>query len=231
MATEKTDTARILDWTRTERLGVADLLDDLTPAEWAADSLCAGWTVHDLAAHLTLSTRTTLPMVLWGAIRARGSFDRMEDRLTRERAARFTPAELVAQIRETAGSPRRAPGAGPLDPLVDFLVHGQDIARPLGRVRPAPTGPVLAGLEHVRGSSFYGARRRLRGVRLVATDADWAGGDGPDELRAPAIDLLMVATGRPAGLAVASGPGVERVAAALQRHRTGAAASRPAPRP
>jgi hypothetical protein len=67
----------ILAWVKAERLSLADFLDDLDDHEWQADSLCAGWTVRDVAAHLTLSTRTTLLVTIRGAIRARGDFNRM----------------------------------------------------------------------------------------------------------------------------------------------------------
>jgi uncharacterized protein (TIGR03083 family) len=205
----------ILAWVRAERLSLADFLDSLDDHEWRADSLCPGWTVHDVAAHLTLSTRTTLLVAIRGAIRARGDVNRMIADLARERAATFGPAALVAQLRETAGSARRAPGAAPLDPLVDALVHGQDIARPLGRSREMPGEPTIAALDHVRNSRFYGARGRLRGTRLIATDREWSAGEGPHEVRGPAGDLLLVATGRAAGLSALAGAGVERIAAAL----------------
>ncbi|MFE2871890.1 maleylpyruvate isomerase family mycothiol-dependent enzyme [Embleya sp. NPDC059259] len=209
------DRDRILAWVRAERLSLADLFDDLDEREWATPSLCEAWTMHELAAHVTTSTRTTLAGMIKGAIRARGDFERWGADEARELAARYTPAELVAQIRETAGSARRAPLAAPLDPLVDALVHGQDVARPLGRERAMPIEPALAALEHVLRSPFYGARKRFRGIRLVATDARWSAGPGPDEVRGPTGDLLLLATGRPAGLAALSGPGRERVAATL----------------
>ena len=209
------DRERILRWSEAERLSVADLLDGLDGPDWGEASLCTGWTVHDVAAHLTLSTRTTLLGTIRGAIRARGDWNRMEFDLARERAARFGPAVLVAQIRETAGSPRRAPLAAPLDPLLDFLVHGQDIARPLGRDRPMPTEQAVAALAHVVASPFYGARKRLKGLRLVATDATLTTGTGPDEVRGSVADLLLLATGRPAGLTGVTGPGTDRLAAAL----------------
>ncbi|WBQ03539.1 maleylpyruvate isomerase family mycothiol-dependent enzyme [Kribbella sp. CA-293567] len=202
----------IMGWVEAERLSFADLLDDLRDDEWTVDSLCAGWTVQDVAAHLTLSTRLTLGMAIWGAIKARGSFDRMEADLARKRATRFGRAELIEQIRSTAGSERHAPGSSPIDCLLDALVHGQDIARPLGRPRPMPVEPTIAALEHVRTSAFYGARKRLRGVKLVATDVDWSGGEGPDELHAPLADLILLASGRPAGLTNATGPGRARIA-------------------
>lgn len=209
------DRDEILAWVKAERLSLADFLDCLDDHEWQAASLCPGWTVHDVAAHLTLSTRATLLGTIKGMIRARGDWERMEADKARERAARFGPGELVAQLRETAGSARRAPLAGPLDPLVDALVHGQDVARPLGRERKMPAEQTVAALEHVLASPFYGARKRLLGTRLVATDQEWSAGAGPDDVRGPAGDLLLLATGRAAGLAGVSGPGAERIAAGL----------------
>lgn len=206
---------QILSWVTAERHCFADLLEDLDDHEWAAGTLCPEWTVHELAAHLTLSTRTTLAMTLGGIIRARGDWERMEARLATERAARFTPTELIGQIRETADSPRRAPLASPLDPLVDTLVHGQDVARPLGRVREMPADRVTAALDQVLASPFWGARKRLSGVRLVATDLTWSGGKGADDVRGPVAELLMLATGRTAGLVGVTGTGVDRLTAAL----------------
>ncbi len=171
----------IMKWLEAERLGVADLLEDLTDAEWRQGTLCAGWTMQEMAAHLTTSTRTGWPDVIKGAVRAGFDWNRMEDNNARALAARFTRSELIAQIRATAASPKRAPMAAPIDPLVDFLVHGQDIARPLGRVREMPPEPAQAALEHVLKSPFWGARKRFRDTGI------------PD---LPAPDLLMLATGR-----------------------------------
>jgi hypothetical protein len=71
-----------------------------------------------------------------------------------------------------------------------------------------PAEPVIAALEHTRGNRFYGTHKRLRDARLVATDLDWSAGQGPKELRGPAADLLLVATGREAGLRGLSVTGV-----------------------
>lgn len=136
----------------------------------------------------TLFNRVTLRNTLTGLLRARGNWNRMTAELARQRAARFTPTELIAQLRESAGATRRAPGAGPLDPLVDNIVRGQNIARPLGWSWQSPTGRVVVALDHVLGTSFYGARKRLQGTRLTATDADWT--HGHDEVRGSITDLL-----------------------------------------
>ncbi|MEV6712022.1 maleylpyruvate isomerase family mycothiol-dependent enzyme [Lentzea sp. NPDC051208] len=171
----------IMKWLEAERLGVADLLEDLTDDEWQRGTLCEGWTMQTMAAHLTTSTRTGWRDVLTGVVKARFGWERMENERARAIAARFTRSELIAQIRVTAASPKRAPMAAPIDPLVDFLVHGQDIARPLGRVREMPLEPARAALGHVLKSPFWGARKRFRDSGI------------PD---LPAPDLLMIATGR-----------------------------------
>lgn len=201
--------------TEAERLGVADLLAGLAPPEWGHASLCEGWTIRDVAAHLTLTTRISVPGAVLALLRARGNVDRMLGDTARRRAAAFEPVELVEQLRETAGSPRRPPGTSPVDPLVDVLVHGQDIARPLGRDRTMPVERVVPALEHVWASSFYGAASRFDGLRFVAVDADWTAGTGDREVHGPAAELLLVSTGRAAGLPALGGPGAGEVAVRL----------------
>ncbi|MGN9844935.1 maleylpyruvate isomerase family mycothiol-dependent enzyme [Nonomuraea sp. H19] len=207
-----TDAAR--DAVTNERMSLCDLLEQLDDAEWATPSLCAGWTVKDVVAHLTTTTRTTALDMVTGMARARGDFHRMTDRRARKRSQTLTPAELIAQLRQSATSPRRMPGSGPLDPLVDLLVHGQDIARPLHRDRPLPEGPAVAALTYVAGNRFYDAPARLADLHLIATDVDWTSGRG-QEIRGTAGDLLLVATGRPAGLAGLSGPGMDVLTARM----------------
>lgn len=207
----------ILPDVETERLDLADLLDDLDDQEWRANSLCPGWTVHDVVAHLTLSTRQSFVAMVIRVVRARGDFNRVVAEWARERAVEFGPRELVSQLRETAGVPRRLPMSGPFDPLVDILVHGQDIARPLGRTREMSACRVVPALEYVWAGSFYGPRRRFEGLRFVATDAQWSAGEGPREIQGPVGDLLLLATGRSAGLDRLTGTGVDEAAARMRQ--------------
>ncbi|MHA6784285.1 maleylpyruvate isomerase family mycothiol-dependent enzyme [Pseudonocardia saturnea] len=195
---------------RTVRLDLADYLAGLDDADWDKPSLCEAWTVREVVAHLTLTTRATIPFLLRSAIRARGSFDRMEETIARERAARFPTAELVEQLRESADSTRRTPGSTPMDPLMDLLIHGQDIARPLRRPHAMPTGLALPSLVYVAGNRFMGGPKRVAGLDLVATDAGWSSGEGL-AVRGTAEDLLLAAAGRPAALPHLSGPGVARL--------------------
>jgi uncharacterized protein (TIGR03083 family) len=210
------DRDAILQAVEAERLGLADLLDGLDPGERDRKSLCAGWTVHDVVAHLTLATRLSPLAAIGGMLRARGDINRMIGDAARTRSARYGPAELVGQLRETAGSPQRPLGTQPPDPLVDALVHGQDIARPLGREREMPPERVLPAIEHVWSSSFYGARKRFDGLRFVATDVDWSGGEGAREVSGPIGELLLLSTGRPAGLERTTGNGAGAAARRVQ---------------
>ena len=173
-----------------ERLDLAHFLETLDEREWGIESLCRGLTVQDVVAHLTLSPRQTLGETLLRVVAARGNLERAEADWARALAAEHTAAELVAQLRATAGNDHRLAFSSPLDPLTDVVVHGQDIAIPLGRRREMPPALVLPVIEHVWGNAFYGrADRRFAGLRFLATDADWSAGEGPREVRGRLGDL------------------------------------------
>ena len=190
-----------------ERRRLAARLTTLTPEQWGAPSLCSAWTVRDVLAHLTTTTRLSVPVVLREALRARGSFDRMEVAMAADRAARWSTAELLEQLRSSAESSRRFPGSASLDPLMDLVIHAQDIARPLGLAYSSPAPAVTTCLAHVVGNRFMGAPERVAGLRLASTDSSWTHGAGP-EVRGPDLDLLLAVSGRPEGLRALTGPGV-----------------------
>jgi uncharacterized protein (TIGR03083 family) len=201
-----------------ERASLADLLDDLSPAEWAAPSLCDGWRVGDVAAHLTLAHMSPLEAA-FGAVRARGSFDRMI-RDTALRAAGLPRAEYPRRLRAMVGSRRTAPFVTPMEPLIDVLVHGQDVALALGRDRPVPVAPAAAAAQRVWDMGFpFRARRRLAGLRLAATDTEWTVGSGAP-VRGPMAALLLLVTGRDAALDQLDGEGAHRLAARRSRDGT-----------
>ena len=200
--------ARLAD-VAAERLDLCDFLETLDDQDWQVRSLCPEWTVHDVVAHLTLAHRQTFRATLAHAVLARGSFDKAEAMWGHEISAEHSPTELIALLRRTAAVDHRVPLSSPLDPLTDVLVHWQDIARPLGHRREMRPDRVRPALDHVWASGFYGrADKVFTGLRMVATDADWTRGDGGPEVRGPIGDLLLLATGRRAGLDNLSGPGL-----------------------
>ena len=213
---DRDESWRVID---EQRVALADLLDSLSPAEWETPSLCTGWRVRDVAAHLSIAATMPTSEALGAAVRARGSFDRMIHDTAVTRAARPT-RQIVADLRGIVGSRRLAPTTFWRDPLLDILVHGQDIVRPLGRsveARPAAAA-VAAEWAWLRRFPFFPSRR-LRGARLVADDVEWSRGSGA-EVRGPVTSLLLLSTGRRAGLDDVTGPGRE-----LLRERFAAATS------
>lgn len=188
----------------------AALIDDLAGLDddqWEVASLCDGWTVHDVAAHLVDSARTTRLGFVLAMARARFDFDRQNATgVARERGA--SPQDTLTRLREVATRTSAPPGS--LDTrLVEEVVHGEDIRRPLGLVHAYPTDAVLRALrlQARTPARFGGAKELLTRVRLVPTDADLVLGDGP-EVHGPALSLLLAISGRRVALDELDGPGV-----------------------
>lgn len=189
-----------------ERLAVADLLEQLSPQEWDRPSLCTGWRVREVAGHLTMQDRVGPLTPVADVIRARGNFNRMVDTTARRRAAE-PPERLIAGLRAIAGSRRMGLTMNPRDALLDTLTHAQDVALPLGRSYPMPLEATRTAAERVWVMGFpFGAKRRLRGFRLTATDVSWTRGDGL-EVTGPIDALLLLVAGRKASLERLSGDG------------------------
>ena len=198
-----------------QRLSVADLLDDLADEEWRQPSLCEGWTVRDVAAHLTLQ-QIGIGGLLATMISFRGSFDRTIQHAARRRAA-WPTDRIAADIRDTAGFRRHNLGVTYLETLTDILVHGQDIALPLGRRLDLPPAAAAVAADRVLSMRWpppLPAARKMRGFRLVATDTSWSTGDGP-EVQGPMGAILLVCAGRLTALPQLSGEGAPALAAAV----------------
>lgn len=190
-----------------ERAALADDLERLTDEQWRMPSLCEGWSVHDVAAHLVDNARATPVGVVWAMARARGNFDRQNQQgLERHRGA--TPRETLSGLREVAD--RRTGPPAPVDSrLVEEVLHGEDIRRPLGIWHDYSAEAVERALRYQARvpERLGGGRERAERVTLHATDVELTIGEGP-EVRGPALALLMVVSGRQAALPDLEGPGV-----------------------
>jgi uncharacterized protein (TIGR03083 family) len=193
-----------------ERAALAEQLDGLDTAAWATPSLCTGLTVREVLAHLTVSGAVSGPRWFLGVMRARFDFDRQViDRLREQLGA--DPDETLARFRATVGS-RTAPPLPRLALLGEMVVHGEDIRRPLGLVRAHPRATLDAVLRYYAGTDqVVVARKRVRGLRLEATDSGVSVGDGP-AVRGTSLALIMAMTGRSAYCPELSGPGASMLA-------------------
>lgn len=190
-----------------ERGALADDLSGLSDAQWQTPSLCSGWSVHDLLAHIVATAEMT-KLGFFGRFAGSGfNFTRMADKETAE-GTKGGPAATLAALR--AAQNRTTSPPGPVDSwLGETLIHSEDIRRPLGIRREYPIDAVVRTLDFYKGSNLIvGAKKRIAGLTLRATDADWSTGSGP-EVSGPAMSLLLATTGRSAALDDLSGDGVE----------------------
>jgi len=195
--------------TTRNRREAADLLASLAPDQWQAPTLCAGWTVRHLAAHLLQPMLVGFGRFLVTSIRHRGDTAATIDHLARS-LARHEPAEIVALLRAHAPDRVDPPRVGPMGPFADTCLHLRDIARPLGLAADVPRDDWLLLLDHLTSGTAAPAlttRERLDGLALRATNATWRSGSGA-ELRGPVEALAMAVAGRRVALDDLDGAGV-----------------------
>jgi uncharacterized protein (TIGR03083 family) len=195
-----------------ERATLAEHLAELTEAQWQGPTLCAGWTVHDVAAHVISN-----PQIGWRQLPAmvgrnlgRG-YNQMIFREVKRLGATRSREQVMADFAAYADSRHHVPVTTVVEPMVDSLVHAQDVYRPLGiRHDPDPEAAAVAAERCRLLAGLMGSRRTLRAVRMVATDVDWARGTGP-VVAAPMAELLMLCGGRAADRTRVTGDGAELV--------------------
>jgi uncharacterized protein (TIGR03083 family) len=178
-----------------ERGDLADVLDGLPAAQWDAPTLCAGWRVREVVAHMTMPFRYSTPRFAFELAKAGGNFNRMADRCARRDAALLSSGDLAAVLRDNVNHPWKPPGGGFHGALSHDVIHGLDITVPLGIDRRVPELRLRIVLDSLgpRGIRHFGVD--LDGIQLRADDLDWTFGAGAP-LSGAAQDLLLVVCGR-----------------------------------
>jgi uncharacterized protein (TIGR03083 family) len=207
LAMQKADVWAVI---HAERKALADDLRSLSAAQWATPSLCGGWTVRDALAHMTATARMTPPRFFGKMLMSGFSFEKVQSAGIAENKG-ASPAETLARFTAEVGSSMHPPG--PNDSwLGETLVHAEDVRRPLGIPHAYPTDAAVQVANFYKGSNLLiGAKSRIAGMRLVATDTDWQHGDGL-QVSGPIMSLVMVMTGRAAALDGLTGDGVTTLA-------------------
>lgn len=178
-----------------ERRELAELLRELPADGWDRPTLCDGWRVREVVAHITMPYRYSTPRFLLELARSRGRFNPMADRLARQDTANLSPTELVDSLAANVNHAWKPPGGGFEGALSHDVIHGLDMTVALGIDRRVPTERlqvVLAGLsdKHLK---YFGTD--LTGIQLRADDLDWTFGSG-QPLSGHAQDLLLAVCGR-----------------------------------
>ncbi|NLE78422.1 MAG: maleylpyruvate isomerase family mycothiol-dependent enzyme [Rhodococcus sp.] len=179
-----------------ERHRLAADLADLDDELWGTASLCPGWTVHDVLAHLVDSAKTGRLTFIRDMVTARGNFDRANDKGI-ARAKCLDPLDTLRELSAAADS-TRTPPANLATRLVEAIVHGEDIRRPLGIAGKYPPSAITQAMDYQLRTKvgFGGGRERAAGLQLIdkTTGTTWGTGE---PVEADAIDLLLAVSGRP----------------------------------
>jgi uncharacterized protein (TIGR03083 family) len=195
------------DLIHAERRQLIEDLDGLPVDQWSTPSLCPEWNVHQLLGHVVALTKQTPPKFVGKFVKSGFAFNKMvaED-VAKESAGtpRQTLAELKNHLNDTTSPP------GPVDSWIgEIVVHGADMRRPLGMSYTPPVQTTIQVADFYTSSNLLiGSKKRIAGLRLVATDADWTHGNGP-EVAGPMLSLVQAMTGRAVALGDLSGDGVD----------------------
>jgi uncharacterized protein (TIGR03083 family) len=189
-----------------ERNALAADLGPIGSDQWSKPSLCHEWTVRDVLAHMTATAKIT-PATFFPKLLASGfSLSRMQAKdISAEKGA--SPADTLARFEAEVTSVKHPPG--PSDTMLgETIIHAEDIRRALGIRHDYPTDAVVRVADFYKGSNLIiGAKRRIAGLTLRATDIDWSHGTGP-EVSGPITAIVMAMTGRKAAAGELAGDGV-----------------------
>jgi uncharacterized protein (TIGR03083 family) len=189
-------------------LDLADRLAELDDEQWNSPSLCARWRIRDVLAHVTAGAEGAFGVgaIVGGMVRHGFNYNRWVAADGQARG-RQDPEVILQALRDAAAIRHARPRGRPVTGLMHVLIHGQDICRPLGIARPLPEAHLVPVADFVTNDvHIFGARKRIAGLKLTASDMDWSHGEGPEVL-GPAEALVMMMAGRLVALDDLSGEG------------------------
>lgn len=174
--------------------GLAGLLASAPAETWDAPSLCQGWQVRHVVAHVTMPARLTPAQFGAEMAAAGGDFAVFSDTV----AARDASLPLAGQL-DALRSPVlhawQPPGGGAAGALSHAVIHSLDVTVALDRPAVAPGAAVIAVLDQLAAADGAWFGVDLTGVRLEASDTDWSRGAGA-VVRADSGRLLALLSGR-----------------------------------
>ena len=189
-----TDDANLQPAVAAEFLALADLLEGAADAQWDTPSLCAGWRVREVVAHMTMAARYSEEQFMTELRRCGLDFGRLSNELA-ARDAELPPGELLAGLRSEVMQHWTPPGGGWHGALNHVVIHGLDVTVALGVPRRPPDATIRVVLDDLtRGGVDAHFGTSIEG-RLQATDLDWSYGSGL-ALRGAAEDLALLLCGR-----------------------------------
>jgi uncharacterized protein (TIGR03083 family) len=174
--------------------GLAGMLAAAPPGTWDAPSLCEGWQVRHVVAHVTMPARLTPEQFGAELAAAGGDFGRLSDAVA-ARDATQPVADHLAALRSPVLHAWQPPGGGAAGALSHAVIHSLDVTVALDRPAVAPRDAVITVLDQLVGANGAIFGLDLTGVRLEATDTAWSWGSG-EVVQADSDRLLALLSGR-----------------------------------
>jgi len=174
---------------------LADSLEQQAPDVWDQPSLCAGWRVRDVVAHVTMPARLTDEQFGAELAAVGGDFQLLSDTIA-VRDGELPVAEHLTNLRSPELAEWEPPGGGSVGALNHAVVHGLDVTNAIGLPRACTDEAAHIILDSL---TTGGVAARfdvdLSDVRLQADDIDWSSGSGRDVV-ASAGEIISLACHR-----------------------------------
>jgi uncharacterized protein (TIGR03083 family) len=188
-------------------VALADLLDRRSPADWDTPSLCDGWRVREVVAHMTMPARYDESAFMAELQDDNFDFERLSLRIA-ARDANLPCDDLVANLRSDELHHWNPPGGGEHGALNHAVIHSLDITGPLGEPRCATDDAIRIVLDDLTEGDLHAHfGTETKGRAFNATDIAWSYGSGT-VVSGTAADLALSLSGRtvPNRLLTGSGP-------------------------
>ncbi len=196
---------------KVDRESFADYLATLAPQDWEAQSLCAAWTVKGVTTHLLVTPTMSKGQIFTGFLASGFNLGKFSAKLVSKMCDEMSTDEIIEKTRSTAGVKNPPPGLKPIGVFGEVLTHTSDVSLAIDKPFALPVDHYVIGLDYMKGvQPVLGCKKRIAGLKLNATDADWSTGDGPF-VEGKAQHLLSAMTGRRAALDDLTGDGVEEL--------------------
>jgi uncharacterized protein (TIGR03083 family) len=190
-----TDDAELQPTVAAQYQALAELLSTAPDEAWNTQSLCDGWRVREVVAHMTMPARYSQEQFMAELERYGYDFTLLSNEIA-SRDAELPSAQLVADLRSDVLHHWTPPGGGYHGALNHVVIHGLDVTVPLGEPRLASDQVIQVVLDDLTqggGHEHFGIE--IAGRDFEASDLDWKYGSG-QALRGAAEDLALAMCGR-----------------------------------